>query len=166
MHFQPMIQFSSQVWECMVAPRRMVHLLMHAPSSTTTSGPMVTLGPMRQFFPILAEESTSTLPTTPVQMQSVSIVYVLCTPMHSSKHGRSCPLSLLTVQRWGSSYNSCWSYPNGKNHNLSYITMNIMHPFHHSYHTELSLASDTVKGGCYLLCSWSSPDLICSIYRI
>ena len=69
MHFQPMMQFSNQVCERMVAPRRMVHLLIHAPSSTTTSGPMVTLGPIRQFFPILAEESTSTLPTTPVHKQ-------------------------------------------------------------------------------------------------
>lgn len=69
----------------MVAPRRMVQRLMHAPSSTTTSGPMVTLGPMRQFFPILADESTKTLPTTPVKTELVEIKGVSISKMLKDK---------------------------------------------------------------------------------
>ena len=36
----------------MMVPDRMVVLLIHTPSSITTSGPIVTLGPRRQFSPI------------------------------------------------------------------------------------------------------------------
>ena len=52
--FHPMIQLLSQAWDLITAPFSNVHLLMHAPSSITTSGPIVTLGPIRQLAPILA----------------------------------------------------------------------------------------------------------------
>ena len=61
----PIIQLSSHACDFIVAPLKMVHLLMHAPSSIVTSGPMVTFGPILQFLPIFADGSTRTLPTIP-----------------------------------------------------------------------------------------------------
>ena len=51
---QPTIQDSSQEWERIWASRSTVHRRMHTPSSTTTPGPRLTLGPMLQFSPIRA----------------------------------------------------------------------------------------------------------------
>lgn len=48
------MQDSSQEWERMRAPCSTVQRLMRTPSSTTTPAPIVTLGPMTQFAPILA----------------------------------------------------------------------------------------------------------------
>lgn len=48
------MQDSSQEWERMRAPSSTVQRLMRTPSSTTTPAPIVTLGPMTQFAPILA----------------------------------------------------------------------------------------------------------------
>jgi hypothetical protein len=56
-HLHPMIQLSSQVCDFTLAPFKIVHRLMQTPSSITTSGPMVTFGPIRQFDPILADGS-------------------------------------------------------------------------------------------------------------
>jgi hypothetical protein len=53
-HLQPMMQDSSHEWDFMCAPFNTVQRLIHTPSSITTSGPMVTLGPIRQLLPILA----------------------------------------------------------------------------------------------------------------
>lgn len=48
------MQDSSQEWERIRAPSSTVQRLMRTPSSTTTPAPIVTLGPMTQFAPILA----------------------------------------------------------------------------------------------------------------
>lgn len=53
-HLHPMIQDSSHECERTRAPLNIVHRFIQAPSSTTTSGPIVTLGPILQFLPILA----------------------------------------------------------------------------------------------------------------
>lgn len=45
--------------------------LDYLPSSITTSGPIVTLGPIRQPFPIFAVGSTKTLPTTPGPLYNI-----------------------------------------------------------------------------------------------
>lgn len=48
------MQDSSQEWERIWEPFKIVQRLMRTPSSTTTPAPMVTLGPIVQFMPILA----------------------------------------------------------------------------------------------------------------
>lgn len=63
---------SSQECDLMIAPLSTVLRLMQTPSSTTTPGPMVTFGPMRQPWPIFAEGSTITLPTIPSPLCSSS----------------------------------------------------------------------------------------------
>ena len=63
--FQPTIHDSSHECDLMTALAKIVHFLMQTPSSITTLGPIVTLGPMRQCLPIVALRSTNTLPTMP-----------------------------------------------------------------------------------------------------
>ena len=53
-HLHPMMQDSSHECERTRAPLSMVQRFIHAPSSITTSGPIVTFGPIRQFRPIFA----------------------------------------------------------------------------------------------------------------
>lgn len=53
-HLQPMIQDSSQECDRTLAPFSIVQRFIQAPSSITASGPIVTLGPILQFLPILA----------------------------------------------------------------------------------------------------------------
>ena len=50
-----MFSIESDPW--MRAPFSTVQRLMHTPSSTTTLGPSVTLGPMRQLAPIFTDGS-------------------------------------------------------------------------------------------------------------
>ncbi len=50
----PTMHDSSQEWERMCAPFRMVQRFILTPSSRTTPAPIVTLGPMAQFSPITA----------------------------------------------------------------------------------------------------------------
>ena len=58
-HLHPMMQDSSHECERTRAPLSTVQRFIHAPSSITTSGPIVTLGPIRQFRPIFALGSYS-----------------------------------------------------------------------------------------------------------
>ena len=53
-HLHPMMQDSSHECERTRAPLSTVQRFIHAPSSITTSGPIVTFGPIRQFRPIFA----------------------------------------------------------------------------------------------------------------
>ena len=55
--FQPMMQELIHECDLMIAPRRIVDRLMQAPSSTMTSGPIVTFGPILQPEPIWADGS-------------------------------------------------------------------------------------------------------------
>lgn len=81
---QPTMQDSSQEWERMRAPFSTVQRLMRTPSSTTTPAPIVTLGPMTQFAPILALGSWKEEGLRQVREGSQSS---RCGPHHSASAG-------------------------------------------------------------------------------
>src|SRR3954447_11671763 len=60
--FQPTIVLLIQAWSLTLLFSSSTHRCRRTPSPMTTFGPIVTFGPMRQFLPILAEGSMSTLP--------------------------------------------------------------------------------------------------------
>ena len=60
--FQPTMVLLTHAWSLTLLLASSTQRCSRTPSPTTTFGPIVTLGPMRQFFPILALGSTSTLP--------------------------------------------------------------------------------------------------------
>ena len=47
--FQPMMLLLTHEWLCTLQPRSNVEAWMRTPSATSTSGPITTLGPIRQF---------------------------------------------------------------------------------------------------------------------
>lgn len=94
---QPTMQDSSQEWERMWASRSTVHRRIHTPSSTTTPGPRLTLGPMLQFLPMRALGSTSTLPTMPGPEHSCSGCFCRndCRKRHMPvRKSLGCPMSI------------------------------------------------------------------------